>query len=288
MTAVIIHISNQVAPVSKSEIIDDDEPTVAAVRQTAPVFASQAEFDEDAPTQDLKLPANFQTPVAAAQPEVQKNAAPSPVYETLQPIAPVEITPPAPEKIQETIPPVIRDEKTYRIDEKSGSGFFSKLVNALLLLIVGAILGIGVYYFAFASTVQPTAAPPITQMQTPDIPFSAFEKNRRNVDESPEKFISANAAQPQDAEDFFLLGRAYLLTGKYPESKTAFTEAKNRLAQAKDVNSRTMANEIAIAMAIINDPLAQRSFEKDISTGKTEPKTANTNANMANNVNSQK
>ena len=295
LTAVIVKIPHQIGA-QIDEAADFEEPTV--VRPSfAEVSPGVIDADEDAPTKDLQLPENFQAPQnfippPEAQPEIVRQTSDAANFEVLQPVASVENPPPptAPDLIAEKPPTeIVTDEKTYRIGEKTDSGFLSRLLSSILLLISGAIIGVGAYYFWLASNVQPPVAQPapqITQMQTPDIKFSAFEENRRNVDRSPETFIAANAAKPQDAEDFFLLGRAYLLTGKYAEAKQAFTESRNRLAQAKDVNSKTLANEIAISMAIINDPFAQKSLEKDVLTNKTESNSAvtPTNVNAAGNT----
>ncbi len=63
-------------------------------------------------------------------------------------------------------------------------------------------------------------------------------------------------------------------------AKKAFEEARNRLAQASEINSKILANEIAMALAIINDPLAQRGFESDINLNKSN---ANSNSNIGTN-----
>jgi tetratricopeptide (TPR) repeat protein len=124
-------------------------------------------------------------------------------------------------------------------------------------------------------------------MKTQNIPLTAFEENRRAVDKNPTAYITANAAIPQDAEDYFLLGRAYLLTGKPWEAKQAFNEAKNRLASADEGDAKTLAIEIAMALAIINSATAQQAFDRDIAAQKNGSTTgSNTNANTSVNSNS--
>ncbi|MCU1288380.1 MAG: protein phosphatase [Acidobacteria bacterium] len=198
----------------------------------------------------------------------------------VQPVEPVQTYPDAPTFGHSTIE---TDVKEYRIDEKDGGGIISKALGAILLLLIGSAIGAGAYHYFVGLTPPPAPAPQITEMKTPDIPFSSFEQNRRNVDRNPQQFITANAAAPQDAIDFYLLGRAYLLTAQYPEAKQAFTESKNRLGQTDEVNSKTLANEIAMSLAIINDPFAQKAFEKDMLEGNGQNAVSNTSAaNTAN------
>ncbi len=294
LTAVIVRVSNQAA--STENVQDYDEPTIAAVRPANALSSrfldesiNQSDEFADVETRELEFAKlneaeksfNYTTFEKENLFDQTSRIIPS-IEQTEINLSPTENS----QAIADNPVSPVKDEVTYRLENQSDSGFFSKLLSSLLLLIAGAIIGVGIYYFAFASQVQTTTPtpPPITQMQTPDIAFSAFEQNRRNVDKNPQAFIAANGSQPQDAEDYFLLGRAYLLTGKYPEAKTAFNEAKNRLAQAKATNSQTLANEIAISMAIINDPFAQKSFEKDFSLIKSQ-NNSTTNSSVANAAN---
>jgi len=153
----------------------------------------------------------------------------------------------------------------------------------LLWLIIGGLLGAGLYYF-FEQRNKPVETPVLTQMQTPNILYTAFEDNRRNVDRNPKQYISANGATtPDDAEGLYLLGRAYLLEERYPEAKQMFLQARDRLAQAKEVNAKTLANEITMSLAIISNPFSQKVFHEEINAGKAESNSqtnANTNANQ--------
>jgi protein phosphatase len=173
------------------------------------------------------------------------------------------------------------DEKVYRVDGEKNGGLLGKLLSALALLLIGGIVGAGAYHFARQSVpaAVPQPVPQITEMKTQNIPFSAFEENRRNVDRNPQQFIAANAADPQDATDYYLLGRAYLLTAKYTDAKQSLTTAKNLLAQADEVNSKTLANEIAMSLAVINDPFALKAFEKDVLENNSSANSS-TNANL--------
>jgi serine/threonine protein phosphatase PrpC len=161
----------------------------------------------------------------------------------------------------------------------------SKALSAIAYLVLGGILGIGGYYFWQQSNPAPVIEPtPITEMKSNNPPLTAFEEGRRLVDRDPAKYITANAASPQEAEDYFLLGRAFLLTGKYWEAKRSFVEARNRLAQVDPSNAKTIANEISMAMSIIENAGATQSFEKDLATGNTQAGPANSNVNATSNT----
>jgi len=297
LTAVIVKVSSEVvnnyAAVNRAD--EFEEATIAAVRQpvvsSAVVSPAFSDLDEQ-PTQDLKFSAEARS--------YQENFTPSSETAPFEPVqneylnSKTTDTPVIIQSVPETTDTksdnrsgIETDVKEYRIDEKNGGSFLGKLLGSLLLLLAGSVIGAGVYYYLLQRNppTQPAAVPQITEMKTPNIPFSAFEENRRNVDRNPQQFIAANAANPQDAIDFYLLGRAYLLTADYSKAKEAFTEAKNRLAQTDAVNSKTLANEIAMSLAIINDPFAQNAFEKDILENNAPQNSGNTTNSNASNIN---
>jgi protein phosphatase len=295
LTAVIVKVSSEVvnsyAPPNRAD--DFEEATLVTSRQplinpavATPVFSDLTDLNEQ-PTQDLKFPAealsfqdNFTDRAENVPFEPIQNE-----YPTGKIIENPVVAQSVPEAVTEKFnrSKIETDVKEYRIDEKNGGSFLGKL----LVFLAGSVIGAGVCYYFIQSNppTQPAAAPQITEMKTTNIPFSAFEENRRNVDRNPQQFIAANAVSPQDAIDFYLLGRAYLLTAKYPEAKQAFTEAKNRLAQTDTVNSKTLANEIAMAMAIIDNPFGQKAFEKDMLEYNTPPNSENTTNSNASNIN---
>jgi protein phosphatase len=311
LTAVIVRISSEVssnfAAGNGTEAHDFEESTIATARapivSTSTISRDSADNDEQ-PTQDFKL--NETAPGQAADEESdddvldkylvnpKKNVVQTPevpVSDAAQANAPnnkdaatvVTTANHSGNSIFET------DEKSYRIGSSEGGGsIFGKILGSLLLLLVGGVIGAAAFYFwnqNYNPPPPPQPAPQITKMETPNIPFTSFEENRRNVDRNPEQFIQANAADPQDATDYYLLGRAYLLTAKYPEAKAAFTEAKNRLAQTDEVNSKTIANEIAMSMAIINNVFAQSAFKKDLLESSQQPANSDVNANSIMNSN---
>ena len=158
-------------------------------------------------------------------------------------------------------------------------GTAQNLIGALLMLVVGGAVGIGIYHFMFVrpQLEQQTSLPPITEMQTRNQQLSAFEENRRTVDLKPTESLAQFGSAPSDAEDFYLVGRAQLLLGQYNEAKRSFTESRARIA-AGDVdpaNRKTLENEIAISMAVLNDTTVQGILRSQL--GSTQSP-ANTNS----------
>lgn len=159
------------------------------------------------------------------------------------------------------------------ISENSSSSY----LTAIAMLVVGAIIGLGVYHFALAPKAVDT--PQLSEMSSPNIPLNTFEKNRRNVDSDPAGYLTKAPVDPQDCEDAYLLGRAYLLTGDYPKAKNAFAEARRLLPEADPVNAKTLAVEIATGLAITNDTTVQSIFRNELDSSQKAQTNANTNAN---------
>ncbi len=162
------------------------------------------------------------------------------------------------------------------LEKSSGSNFLH-----LILLLTGLILGAGAYYLWARANAQ-TNLPPATTVQAP-IPhdeFSAFENSRRGVDGDPNAFINASVNMPLTAENYYLLGRAFLLTEKYPEAKKSFEDAKNKLAQSNAANNKVLATDIALGLAVIDEAAAQNKFQSQI-----KPVNAETDINSNLNTN---
>jgi len=266
LTAVIARVSDQISAIStddKNRIPADlEESTVAAARGSqavGEVFADSSFVEEEIPTQQLKMP-------AAENLDSQEADMTS------------EVSTPISSGNQE---PAANKQKIYRPEMKNGSNSSGSFLAYLVPLILGAILGAGVYYFLTRSN-KPVEAPVITQMQSSNIEFSSFETSRRNVDSDPNTFISKNASIPQDAEGWYLLGRAQLLTGKFPEAKKSFEEAKNKLGQANVVNNKVLATDIALGLAVIDEAPAQNKFQNQIKPNGSETNSqANVNTNTS-------
>lgn len=275
LTAVIVRFSGSAV----TETSDYEESTVASARQPMSEVALDKthEFDE-IPTQNLQMPAGF-----TENYETDKTVDLSQQANNLQADSEsmgenVQIAANPGESNAVTVE---RYEKSYSIDEpSSSSGILGKILLFLLGLIFGVLLGAGVFYLY--STMMPKQEPPkIPQMQTLNIGYTAFEDNRRNVDKDPQKFISTMNVPAADSEDFYLLGRAQFLLGKYPEAKDSFEKAKQRLVEYKGDNKVTLQNEIAFGLAGVNNGFSQKVFESE----KSGTKSANTaNSNVSSNA----
>ncbi len=245
-----------------------EESTVARAREDVqePVgFVAAVNSDDEVRTQNLRIPAEL-----SGYADVDVN---SPVESETVEIMPKE------EDWSEMA--AEHDEKTFVIEE--GGGFFSKALMFFIGMLVGAAAGIGGYYFwSNMQMVEPPPPAQVKEMQSQNIPFTEFEKARRNVDSNPQKYIDASGATSADAVDFYLIGRAYSLLGKYPEAKDAFGKAKLRLADFKGdaADKTTLANEIAIGLAAIDNGFSRKMLE----TEKTGAPASN--ANVGSNVNS--
>ena len=284
LTAVIARVTDKVAirastnGKGESKAADFEEATVAAPR--APIEMSvdsgnAVVIEQETPTEPLQAPdaETINEPTAAiASTTENKDSLSLQPNETSQKVT-------VPVATQKNVVEAV--SKTRPAAEKSGTSGLGKFLSSLLLLLIGGALGAGAYYFWSQNYRGPVIQTQMTQptpSPMPSVPFSAFEGSRRSVDRNPQGYIETSVMPPSKAEDFYLLGRAYLLTGKYPEAKKAFEEAKNRLAQADEVNNKMLANEISVGMAIINDPFAQRALEKDLIASYP-------NANTTSNVN---
>lgn len=168
---------------------------------------------------------------------------------------------------------------------EESKGFLTKAVAAISLLIAGGVIGVigltAAYFLLAPVPPQEQETPKITEQKSNNISLTAFEEGRREVDEDPAKYIAVNPS-PQVAEDYFLLARAFLLTGKSWDAKRFYGMAKDRLSQAEAKNAKTMATEIAMALVIIESPQASQEFAKEIAAAAVAPPAnANANTNIA-------
>lgn len=257
---------------------DIDEPTVGAVRPLAAAVDSSDPDDEDLleldggigqilgePRDISGTDQEFTEAFVRSEPEQAVSTSPTPEF---------TIEPPGP-------PP---KESDYQSSESAESAMFGDpgaeetegerrsafgVLSALGLVLLGAILGIGAYYFAMAPQPVDTDGPRLSEMRAANIPLSAFEENRRSVDKDPANYIARFGSDPQDSEDHYLLGRAYLLTGDYASAKLALTEARNRLPQADPTNAAVLASDIAIAMVVTNATTVQTMLRNELGATKS-------------------
>ena len=278
LTAVIAEVSDKIirtpvvvaAPIVETPV-EIEEPTIASIR--AAHNAAPVHVEEEIPTQPLVMPVveNIPPPAVAVEPTpvlIPKPAAEfvptNEIVQTSEVVPAAEIEP---------------RKEIYLAEEKSGSGFAGKLLSSLFLLIVGGILGAGAYYL-WQQNNPPPVVPQLVPQST-NIEYSSFENLRRSVDNNPNNYINKNAGITQDAEGLYLLGRAYLLTGKFPEAKKSLEEAKNKLAQVNVVNNKVLATDIALGLAIIDDAAAQNKFQSQVKVGNPEGNVQNGgNANI--------
>jgi len=139
-----------------------------------------------------------------------------------------------------------------------------RLALPLLMLLIGAASGAGATYFwQKANPPQPQLVPVLVEKSS-NAPLTAFEEQRRIIDRDPAAFLNANVAEPQDAADYYLLGRAYILSGKIWEAKRAFESARNKLNDSDETDRKTLAADIALGMAITNSIRAPGILQKEL------------------------
>jgi hypothetical protein len=143
---------------------------------------------------------------------------------------------------------------------------FGRILVSLGLLILGGAMAVGAsYYLGFTGPQQVVDAPQVETMKSQNIPLTSFEETRRTVDSDPAAYASRTST-PTDAADFYLLGRALMLTGKTVEAKRQFELARERLPQVDANERKTLANEIALALAVVDNPQALENFKNASNT----------------------
>ncbi len=139
-------------------------------------------------------------------------------------------------------------------EERSGGS--GKIILGVAMLLIGGLIGLAAYHFLLLPIPQPAISNPLSAMKSENIEFSSFEKNRRNVDADPAAYLK-EVPPPEDAEDFYLIGRANILVRDFPNARLALIEAQKRLSTAEPANAKILATDIAIALVITNDPTIQ-------------------------------
>lgn len=302
LTAVIVRFpgDGSINPLLLDETLDDDEPTIAGPRDEVPADTETTENIEF-PPENIPAAASASLPPEA----IVTNEA----FDDLVDEEPYLLEEePATSFGDETVPdekvsgPIESDHEERTSEPAPVPAVLSyasvpSTANAdpstrppfpiLILLIglaVGAALGAVAGYYMLRSSLRPTVTvdpPVIVEQKSNNIPLTAFEETRRTVDADPVKYLNANAASPQEAGDFFWLGRALLLTNKPVEARRAYEQARVLLlnVQEKD-NIKTMSNEIMMALAIIDSFEARELLKKQIDAANLAAQ-SNTNANVA-------
>lgn len=288
LTAVVVKISAEAArhtPEQDSAVfLDLEEATVAtaraAVDDSPDMDATISDYDETE-TRELKILADPEETFSPAEEEGGE------IYEIAEDISdsaavdtPASPQPPSVESAHAKEYSMFGSSGTESVEPAKTGGGFSRILSSFFILILGGVLGVAGYYFLMPRPATEALPQPL-QTTTVDINLTAFEKLRRDVDADPAKYISATGAAPHDGTDYYLLGRAYLLTGDYVKAKPAFEEAKRRTAEIHETNRKPILNEIAMAMAIINNPIAQSALREDISKNTLSNSSTNSNTNTA-------
>jgi PPM family protein phosphatase len=173
----------------------------------------------------------------------------------------------------------------------------SGLVTSLLMLLIGAAIGAGLFYAYSLMNPPQTIAPTTTVNQNtspaPALPdtgsltkqeineFQTFEKVRRSYDAQPR--TAANAAPPQTAADYYLQGRAFLQIGEYDNARQALNKAAEQLQQSADgVNPETLRVDIAVAQAAVGAMTQTASDRRTLSELVKTKQGTNTDAPNAN------
>ncbi len=281
LTAVVVKVASaqmnvvqEPAPIRNPEL--EEEQTVATARTNFDDEDSILELE----TRELSIPKPSTVEIAHDFPEESAPTVPIP-YEV-----PIE-QPAVDESRRETQSPVkVKDDDTFSMFggtgseyEEEKSGTLSKAATTLAMLVLGSLIGLGVYHFALAPVPVEAPDPRLSVMRTDDIAFSSFEKLRRTVDADPAAFIK-QVPTADDAEGYYLIGRAQLLSGDFAAARLALIEAQKQLSTAAPANSKVLNGDIAIALAITNDPSLRNLFQQQlapVSNPLSSPADANAN-----------
>lgn len=295
LTAVVVRISTPLAPVFAAGSLDS-----VSQRDSAEVFSanggeshqeSHAALSGDAADEETVASAKPQQSSLTDSEQIVEETAPAtyaedfsdlreefsdePITASADDFGPSRVVVPAQssEKVDSSSSPL---SYTEAATVKSGSGFGSLLLSFFLVLI-GAAAGALTYHFVVPQ--QITEVPRLVEMKSGNIPLTEFEEARREVDRAPDRYLAANAASPENAEDHYLLGRALLLTGKYVEAKKQFLLAKQMLPEAVETNSKTLETDIAIGLTLADSPEAVANLKRQLEAPQQD---ANVNSSVTN------
>lgn len=295
LTAVVVRISTPLAPVFAAGSLDS-----VSQRDSSEVFSANGGESHREPHAALSGDATDEETVASAKPQqssltdseqlveetapgtyaedfsdLREEFSDEPITASADDFGPSRVVVPAQssEKVDSSSSPL---SYTEAATVKSGSGFGSLLLSFFLVLI-GAAAGALTYHFVVPQ--QITEVPRLVEMKSGNIPLTEFEEARREVDRAPDRYLAANAASPENAEDHYLLGRALLLTGKYVEAKKQFLLAKQMLPEAVETNSKTLETDIAIGLTLADSPEAVANLKKQLEAPQQD---ANVNSSVTN------
>lgn len=298
LTAIVVHFPGERLSTAAPEDDDIDEVTLAGIRDVEPIEPDEQDTVEfstaDIAEKDAVDPNVLDLGSEAideTNPTATANDDESYLLETPQ-VAEVNLPEAGPAveiatAEERTADPILARSITSSREygpETADAGSANKILSVLGLLMAGTLIGAAIMYVVGSSYLKGnppvTEVPVITNQKSDNVPLTSFEQTRRLVDEDPVKYLNANAASPETADDFFWLGRALLLTGKPVEAKRQFEEARKRLGSFDDLSTaRTMGNEIAMALAIVDSEAARESFARTIAaTAASGGANSNTNS----------
>lgn len=279
LTAIVVRVGDTADDLPVLQL-DGEEPTIASARPTA---ASSADDDileldlKEIPTAELpEAPTNVATTSTSTESEPAESA----IHESFsqaETVADLQLEEEAHSvQIAEISSQQTQDENftmfgTSEIaepEEKSSS--LGMIVTALGMLLIGGLIGLGVYHFLLAPKTDDSNAGQLTEMKSENVPFSSFEKLRRTVDSDPASYLK-EVPPAEDADDFYLMGRAQLLTGDFQKANFSLIEAQKRLAKTDVSNQKVLANDIAVALAIANNPESQKRFKAELELSSKPP-----------------
>lgn len=269
LTAVVVALAKGDAATADvpASIVEPDETTIAAARSPFDKPISDDEIDGlleietqrfDAPDLDLDATQPF-NPETPGSPNVEHPAVPEDVVQDVPPIGDTTGPSSAPTDAPFSM---FGASDTDETKDETTSGA-AKFIKAAGLLLLGAIIGAGALYLAFRPLDSGAPNPMLSEMKSENIPFTSFEKNRRNVDADPAAYLKA-VPPAEDAEGFYLIGRANLLLGDFPKARTALVEAQKRVRESESANARILAADIATALHVTNDPTYSTRLKSEI------------------------
>lgn len=209
----------------------------------------------------------------------------APIQAAVHEPVPVEMDPVYENPVYSEPPPALAKEDNFAMfghdttgtvadrAEPRSSSVLGKLAGYLGMLIIGSLIGAGAYY-TFVRPAPVADAPPITEMRSANVQLSSFEELRREVDKDPASFLTRDP-NPQDAEDFYLRGRAFFLTYDFVKARESYAAAKNLIGKGDETtkgdpkNAQVILSDIAVSMAVMNDPFAQKNLKAELDALKT-------------------
>ncbi|MDM7921456.1 MAG: protein phosphatase 2C domain-containing protein, partial [Pyrinomonadaceae bacterium] len=273
--------------VSAPAAFDREEETIATARSPFSEPAEQYQPAVEPPVEDVFIP--------TVEPEESESylleTASTPAGEPFDTEGYTSSSVVVPAQHQPTPPPAPVVEREYSMFGSqnaepapvaaSSGGIVSRILTAFIWVVLGGVLGIAGYYYWNQQNMPETAVQPVPQLQpkSNDIQASSLEESRRLVDADPAKYLEARSATPKDATDFYLMGRALLLTGDFYGARRQFTFAKEKLKDADPKEVNTLAAEIAIANSIIGNGPAEVQFKREVEQSRSLTAGAKQDAN---------